>query len=276
MATTAMWTSKLGNKYPMDLMQKNDTSAQKELKRLRSLSGNNRCADCHRQDSSWSSVSHGVFICVICSDVHRSVGTHITKVKGCTGTYLWGPDELQKMQSIGNRCAEDVYGAEKIDPDASKEQKQRYVVEKYEKRSYAGKPVVAQVKTDSASLRVEQQQQQQQQQPVVRRTEPAKPVHNVGKVAATPASQPCALVKAGAGIPNSLFDDLFADFEETQGGYFQNLPQALKSSPIQNLPRAPANVSGNNHSLDAFLNTTLHVAAEKTTETDPFADWLAF
>jgi len=275
MSAAEMWTSKLGNKYPMDLMQKNDSSAQKELKRLRSLSGNNRCADCNRQDSSWSSVSHGVFICVICSDVHRSVGTHVTKVKGCTGTYLWGPDELQQMQSIGNRCGEDIYGAEKIDPDASKERKQRYVVEKYEKRSFAGKPAVAQVQTDSANPRAEQEQQQQQQ-PVVRRTEPVKPRLNVRKVATTPAPQPCALVKAGAVIPDSLFDDLFADFDETQGGYFQSSSQALKSSPMQNLPRAPANVSLNDHSLDAFLNTTLHVAAEKTTETDPFADWLAF
>ena len=30
MSAAAMWTSKLGNKYPMDLMQKNDSSAQKE------------------------------------------------------------------------------------------------------------------------------------------------------------------------------------------------------------------------------------------------------
>merc|ERR1719352_2180203 len=125
MATTGMWTSKLGNKYPKAWMLDNDREAQQELKRLRSLSSNSLCADCGRQDTSWSSVSHGVFICVTCSDVHRSVGTHVTKVKGCTGTYLWGPDELQRMQTAGNLHAEEVYGAEKVDPCASKEQKQR-------------------------------------------------------------------------------------------------------------------------------------------------------
>merc|ERR1712146_541224 len=92
-----------------------------------------------KQDTSWASVSHGVFICVTCSDVHRSVGTHISKVKGCTGTYLWGPDELERMQTSGNSHANEVYGAEKIDPCASKDQKQLFVVEKYEKRSLVGK-----------------------------------------------------------------------------------------------------------------------------------------
>lgn len=128
-----MWTSKLGNRYPMSVMQANDASAQKELKRLRSLRdrGNQACADCGSHDTSWASVTHGVFICIVCSDVHRSVGTHITKMKGCTGTYLWGPDELEKMETVGNRRADELYGAEKVSPSASKEQKQRFVEKKY-------------------------------------------------------------------------------------------------------------------------------------------------
>merc|ERR1719353_2805598 len=107
-------------------IQQNDKKSQAELKRLRGLSGNTRCADCDRQDTTWSSVSLGVFICVTCSDVHRSVGTHITKVKGCTGTYLWGPDELDRMREIGNDGAANVYGDAKIDPTASKEAKQKF------------------------------------------------------------------------------------------------------------------------------------------------------
>jgi len=85
MASERMWTSKLGGKYPHAWMQQQDGQSQRELKRLRGLraEGNHLCADCGSPDSSWASVSHGVFLCVVCSDVHRAVGTHISKVKGC-------------------------------------------------------------------------------------------------------------------------------------------------------------------------------------------------
>merc|ERR1712146_544329 len=89
------------------------------------------CADCGDPDNSWASVTHGVFLCIVCSDAHRAVGTHITKMKGCTGTYLWGPDELDKMKSIGNRKADVLYGSNKVSPDASKAEKQRFVESKY-------------------------------------------------------------------------------------------------------------------------------------------------
>lgn len=134
-----MWTSKLGNKYPKAEVEQNDQASQRELKRLRGLisRGNHFCADCGASDNSWTSVSIGVFICVTCSDVHRSVGTHITKVKGCTGTYLWGPDELEQMRRVGNDGAEKIYGDAKIEPTASKEKKQQFVIEKYDKRMFA-------------------------------------------------------------------------------------------------------------------------------------------
>eukprot|EP00401_Gymnodinium_catenatum_P031576 CAMPEP_0117485794 /NCGR_PEP_ID=MMETSP0784-20121206/15147_1 /TAXON_ID=39447 /ORGANISM="" /LENGTH=234 /DNA_ID=CAMNT_0005280389 /DNA_START=79 /DNA_END=783 /DNA_ORIENTATION=+ len=133
MADVKMWTSKLNNKYPLAWIQAQDPETQKELKRLRGLreAGNHLCADCGSPDNSWASVTHGVFLCIVCSDVHRSVGTHVTKMKGCTGTYLWGPDEVEKMQTVGNRRADDVYGSRKISPDASKELKQRFVTDKY-------------------------------------------------------------------------------------------------------------------------------------------------
>jgi len=272
----------------MATMQLNDPAAQKELKRLRSLSGNSRCADCDRQDNSWSSVSHGVFICVTCSDVHRSVGTHITKVKGCTGTYLWGPDELDRMQSVGNRGGDDIYGAEKVDPGASKEKKQRFVVEKYEKRSFAGRtakgargqaqadPVLAQVKDDSEKVNLERQG------PVVRTG------RNMAEAAITQPSQNLAPAKAGlapvgrqASVPDSLFDELFGDFNESQDSYFGNSSEPLKSFQIHSTPLAAAADSRTDSNLDAFLNTTLHGTADrgvslKTTQTDPFADWLDF
>jgi len=63
-----------------------------------------------------------------------------TKMKGCTGTYLWGPDEIHVMQNMGNRRADAVYGAKKLEKDACKADKQRFVMDKYQKGRFAGAP----------------------------------------------------------------------------------------------------------------------------------------
>ena len=59
---------------------------------------------------SWAVVNLGIFVCVRCASLHRGVGTHVSKVKGLSGTYLWGPDEVERMKAIGNAKAAEVYG----------------------------------------------------------------------------------------------------------------------------------------------------------------------
>lgn len=82
-----MWTSKLGKSYRKDEVDFN--AAKEELDRIRNLPENKRCADCGTQGTVWSSVNLGVFTCMRCGSFHRALGTHISKPKGCTGTYLW-------------------------------------------------------------------------------------------------------------------------------------------------------------------------------------------
>jgi len=253
-----MYTSKLGNKYPMAEMQQNDQAAQRELKRLRGLRDNNRCADCGSQDNSWSSVSHGVFICITCADVHRSVGTHVTKVKGCTGTYLWGPDELEKMRTIGNHGGDEIYGAERINPGASKKQKEQFVVDKYEKRVFVGKSASGPIKPATVIAKVEQPDK-----PLVRKVEPVEPMIVSKQVAAE-----IAPMARKVEIPDSLFDDLFNEAEDS---YFGSSSLPLKSSPA-----TPTACPINDTSLDAFLNATLNVKSPAAPLSDPFSDWPAF
>ncbi|XP_047310294.1 probable ADP-ribosylation factor GTPase-activating protein AGD11 isoform X2 [Impatiens glandulifera] len=54
--------------------------AQKKLQNMLSEPGNKYCADCCSTDPKWVSLNLGVFICIKCSGVHRSLGVHISKV----------------------------------------------------------------------------------------------------------------------------------------------------------------------------------------------------
>ncbi|KAH9920340.1 uncharacterized protein B0H18DRAFT_1025038 [Fomitopsis serialis] len=53
----------------------------KTLRELLKRPENKVCADCKRNDPRWASWNIGVFLCIRCSGIHRSMGTHISKVK---------------------------------------------------------------------------------------------------------------------------------------------------------------------------------------------------
>jgi len=130
----AMWRSKLGNEFPRGEVEKLDAEHHRILKKLRSQPGNDRCAECGAHDTTWSSVNLGVFLCVRCADVHRALGTHISKVKGCGGTYLWGTDEIAQMQNLGNRAWANE--GSRVDSCTSKDELLRIC-----RRKYEGKPL---------------------------------------------------------------------------------------------------------------------------------------
>lgn len=96
------WKSKLGTEYPKHDIEAQQAAIMKQLTKLRQTPPNNVCFDCGRVGTVWSSVNLGVFTCLKCGGFHRALGTHISIPKGCTGTYLWGPDELCQMQHGGN------------------------------------------------------------------------------------------------------------------------------------------------------------------------------
>ena len=107
----AMWRSKLGTDYAKEYMEKNEKLLLKELNKIRTLPENRVCADCGMPGTVWASVNLGVFLCMTCGAHHRSLGTHISLPKGCTGTYWWGPDEIERMKAIGNLKAKtEFYG----------------------------------------------------------------------------------------------------------------------------------------------------------------------
>lgn len=103
---------------------------------------NRTCADCGAPDPKWASANIGVFICLKCCGVHRSLGTHISKVLSVT-LDDWSDDEIDAMVEVGgNASANSIYeaylpeGVQKPAPDASHDERTKFIRSKYERQEF--------------------------------------------------------------------------------------------------------------------------------------------
>lgn len=115
---------------------------KKRLKDLLMQKDNLVCADCRTPDPKWASVNIGVFLCLKCCGVHRSLGTHISKVLSVT-LDEWSKEQVDSMVEVGgNAAANSIYeayipeGVRKPGANASHEERAQFIRSKYELQDF--------------------------------------------------------------------------------------------------------------------------------------------
>ncbi|KAG8924861.1 hypothetical protein FRC02_010143 [Tulasnella sp. 418] len=108
-----------------------------QLNELVARPENKHCADCKKHAPRWASWNIGVFICLRCSVIHRTLGAYISKVKSLDSD-VWIPDQIALLTIWGNAHANLYWEArlktERVPPEHKIES---FIRNKYELRRWA-------------------------------------------------------------------------------------------------------------------------------------------
>lgn len=105
--------------------------------------GNKWCADCGSlSKTEWVSINLGIVLCIECSGIHRSLGTHISKIRSLTlDTTSFTTDIVELLLLVGNRVSNMIWEAtldpaRKLLPTSTRDQRLQFITAKYAHRAF--------------------------------------------------------------------------------------------------------------------------------------------
>ena len=121
-----------------------DENPSKLLDQIRNNDqGNQFCADCGSTSKvEWVSLNLGIILCIECGGIHRSLGTHVSKIRSLTlDVHSFTNDIVELLMLIGNRISNMVWEALldrslKPNPTATRDQRLKFITAKYVERAF--------------------------------------------------------------------------------------------------------------------------------------------
>ena len=103
---------------------------------------NERCCDCNSTESvEWISINLLCVVCIKCSGAHRSLGSHISKVRSLTLDNFTSPEVLHLLlHHVSNANVNSVYESiaphNKITSHSSDAERSQFIVDKYKEKMF--------------------------------------------------------------------------------------------------------------------------------------------
>ncbi|WLF79576.1 ARF GAP with effector function(s) [Lodderomyces elongisporus] len=220
------------------------------LKQLLREEANKSCADCKTtKNPRWASWNLGCFICIRCSGIHRSMGTHISKVKS-VDLDAWTDEQIENMVKWGNEKCNGYWESklpEAYIPDGSKIE--NFIRTKYDLKKWCSSPTVPNPSTIPGKSQTVNNQNKSTNSSTNSSTSSSTNFNNNSSTASNASRVDSSSTKKTLGsLPtanssaksNSLLDDDFGHFTTSSkhtSSHAPPVPQKHSSQPVT--PRTP-------------------------------------